>query len=219
MVTDSDSGKDLGGRQKVDVSESLDSMEVDTGSKGSENTQKDGAGDTVSSDVNVSDTASGQSSSEKGNSEDKERIENLEKQIEQANDKYFRLFAEFENVRKRHQRQMIEHRDRANEELFLDMIPILQDFKKALEVKDQQEVNTLREGFGLIQSKLKKTLHSHKLESIDVASGHDFTTDLHEALTRMDAKEEMKGKVVALVEDGYMIGEKVIKHAKVVVGV
>ncbi|MCS6967365.1 MAG: nucleotide exchange factor GrpE [Cytophagales bacterium] len=149
-----------------------------------------------------------------------EPIQKLKEELNEVKDKYLRLYADFENYRKRVAKERQEFLVMANEELILKLLPVLDDFERAQKslTTDTQSNQAMRQGFELIYTKLLKVLESKGLKSFS-AQGEVFNPDLHEAITQVAApSEEMKGKVVEEVEKGYILGEKVIRFAKVVVG-
>ena len=134
-------------------------------------------------------------------------------------DKYIRLYSEYENYRKRTAKEKIDIITNASERLLKDIIPVIDDFERAItNNKDVNDASTIKEGFELIYNKLYKTLTDQGLKPMD-AVGKVFDTDIHEAITNIPApSKKMKGKVVDVIEKGYMINDKVIRFAKVVVG-
>lgn len=141
-----------------------------------------------------------------------------EAKIAELNDKYLRLYSEFDNFRKRTSRERADLIKTAGEDIFKSLLPVLDDFERALKaISDDSTAGSIKEGVSLIQNKLKKILVQRGLEEMN-AQGTSFDPDLHEALTNVDAEEGMKGKVVDEVEKGYLLNGKVIRHAKVVVG-
>lgn len=140
----------------------------------------------------------------------------LKEQYETLNDKYLRLFSDFDNFRKRTIKERIELSSTASKELITDLLPIIDDFERAL--SSLEENNPAHEGINLIYNKIVKTLKQKGLEEIE-AKGQAFDTDYHEALTNIPApSDELKGKVVDVVQKGYTLGGKVIRFARVVVG-
>ena len=148
------------------------------------------------------------------------QVSELEENLAEINDKYLRLFSEFDNYRKRTNKERLELLDTAALEVIKDMLPVLDDFERAFkanEAKSEEEQNNL-EGFKLIYNKLKGTLTRRGLEPMK-SVGESFDTDFHEALTNIPAPtDDLKGKVVDEIEKGYMLKGKVIRVAKVVVG-
>jgi molecular chaperone GrpE len=149
-----------------------------------------------------------------------EPIEKLRDDLNEAKDKYLRLYADFENYRKRVAKEKIDFLTTANEELIIKLLPILDDFERAQKSMsaDEHTSEVARQGFELIYAKFVKVLESKGLKAM-TAKGENFNPDLHEAITQFPApSDDMKGKVLDEVEKGYMLGEKVIRFAKVVVG-
>ena len=145
--------------------------------------------------------------------------EQLQKEVAQEKDKFLRLFAEFENYKKRTSRERIELYSTANEELMTVLLPILDDFDRGLaEIKKAKDKELLK-GMELINNKLKNSLTQKGLSYIDVKQGDIFDVELHEAITQIPApSDDLKGKIIDVVEQGYKLGEKVIRYPKVVIG-
>ena len=151
---------------------------------------------------------------------DKEEVkeENFEEKFNELNDKYLRLYSEYDNYRKRTANEKIELIKTAAEGTILALLPILDDFERALPTMENAEDKTHYEGVMLIYNKLKRTLEQKGLEEIK-AIGEQFNTDEHEALTQIPApSEDMKDKVIDVVQKGYKLNGKVIRYARVVVG-
>jgi len=148
-----------------------------------------------------------------------EDINSLETQIEELKDKHLRLFSEFDNFRKRTTKERIELFKTANADLLLDLIPVLDDFDRAMKsFEDAKDIESVRQGVELIYNKFNTTLEKKGLQCMD-SQGKDFDTDFHEAITEVPApSEDLKSKVMDVVEKGYTLNEKVIRYAKVVVG-
>jgi molecular chaperone GrpE len=149
----------------------------------------------------------------------KRELEELTEKHAQLNDDYLRLFSEFDNFRKRKNKEIADLYITAGEKMMMDIIPTIDDFERALQhIDDSKEAQAHREGLELIYNKFLNILKKHQVEEID-AKGKDFDTDFHEAITRFPAPtEDLKGKVVDVTEKGYTMGDKVIRYAKVVVG-
>ncbi len=145
--------------------------------------------------------------------------ERLKEELEKEKDKFLRLFAEFENYKRRTGRERIELFKTANQEVLESMLPILDDFDRALnEIKKAGE-NDLFKGVELISDKLRKTLKDKGLEQMKVKQGDSFDSDLHEAVSRIPAPDKkLKGKIVDVIEKGYILGDKIIRYPKVVTG-
>jgi len=145
-------------------------------------------------------------------------IEKLRQQVDELNDRYLRQVAEFENFKRRNARERIELIQTAGKEVITDLLDVVDDSERAQKQMDTtQDVQQVREGVQLVFTKLRNTLASKGLKPID-ALNKDFNVDLHEAVTEIDAGEEMKGKVVAEIQKGYYLNDKIIRFAKVVVG-
>lgn len=141
-------------------------------------------------------------------------------QIEKAelNDKFLRLFAEFENYKRRTQKERIELLQTASKEVVISMLPVLDDFDRALKSVENIENDPVKDGLVLIQNKLASVLKQKGLKEIE-SNNQVFDTDLHEAITNIPApSEDLKGKVIDTMEKGYTLNDKVIRFAKVVVG-
>ena len=147
-----------------------------------------------------------------------EKTENFEEKFNELNDKYLRLYSEYDNYRRRTANEKIELIKTAAESTILALLPILDDFERALPAMEKAEDKTHYEGMLLIYNKLKRTLEQKGLEEIK-ATGEPFNTDEHEALTQIPApSEDMKDKVIDVVQKGYKLNGKVIRYARVVVG-
>jgi molecular chaperone GrpE len=140
-------------------------------------------------------------------------------QIAELNDKHLRLFAEFENFKKRTAKERIELYKTAGENVLTAIIPILDDFERSIKAKlDSGEEIKEDEGVNLIFNKLKTTLETKGLKEIENPIGLELNTDFHEAITNIPApNDEMKGKIIDVIEKGYFLNDKVIRYAKVVV--
>ena len=142
-----------------------------------------------------------------------------EELIQQEKDKYLRLFAEFENYKKRTSRERIELFKTASQELMTSLLPIMDDFDRGLsEIKKVKDKELLK-GMQLINDKFKNTLTQKGLTEIEVEEGDAFDAEIHEAITQIPApSDKLKGKVIDAVEKGYKLGEKIIRYPKVVIG-
>jgi molecular chaperone GrpE len=147
--------------------------------------------------------------------------EQLKRELILEKDKFLRLFAEFENYKKRTSRERIELFKTASEDLMTVLLPILDDFDRALnEIKKaKDEDDELFKGVDLINNKLRNTLAQKGLSVIEVKVGDVFNVELHEAITQIPApSEDLKGKIIDVLEQGYRLGEKVIRYPRVVIG-
>lgn len=147
------------------------------------------------------------------------KIAELEQRCADLADKNLRMMAEFDNYRRRTQKEKLELLDNAGERIFKDMLPLVDDFERAqTAMQTTDDVQALREGINLIYNKFLTFLSNNKVVPIDTENA-DFDTELHEAVTTFPAPTpEQKGKVIDCTQRGYKLGEKVIRYAKVVVG-
>ena len=152
-------------------------------------------------------------------SADASKEKSAEEKLAELNDKYVRLYADFENFRKRMSKERVDLIKFASEEIFKQIIPVLDDFERAFKsMKEISDINVFKQGEELIYNKLKNILTQSGLQEMK-AAGEIFNPDLHDAVTNVPAPlEEQKGKVIDEVEKGYYLNGKVIRHAKVVVG-
>jgi len=143
----------------------------------------------------------------------------LEGEIEDLKDQNLRLYAEFENFRRRTSRERLELMESANKDTLAVLLPVLDDFDRALKnIEETQENAPILEGMRLIAQKLKETLKSKGLTEMESTVGQTFDVETMEAITQIPSPApEMAGKVIDEVEKGYLIGDKVIRYAKVVV--
>ncbi|MEJ2113714.1 MAG: nucleotide exchange factor GrpE [Flavobacteriaceae bacterium] len=146
--------------------------------------------------------------------------EKLQEEIKVEKDKFLRLFAEFENYKRRTAKERIELFKTANEDLMLVMLPVLDDFERALNhIEEDKEAEELYKGVVLIYQKLLTTLEQKGLSPIKVSKGDAFNADDHEAVTQIPApSKDLKGKIIDVIEKGYKLGDKVIRFPKVVIG-
>ncbi|NJM24292.1 MAG: nucleotide exchange factor GrpE [Bacteroidia bacterium] len=143
--------------------------------------------------------------------------QSLKAELAATKDKYLRLYSEFENFRRRTSKEKIEMIQTASEQVLKAMLPVLDDFERAEKALESQ--NTDVEGFALIHNKFRRILEQNGVKVMDLKAGSDFDADFQEAITQIPAPEEkLKGKVVDVVEKGYLLNDKVIRFAKVVVG-
>lgn len=156
-----------------------------------------------------------QDPSEEGASEE----EQLKNDLEKEKDKFLRLFAEFENYKRRTSKERLELFKSANQEVMTAMLPVLDDFDRALNEINKAKDKELLKGVELIHNKFRETLRSKGLEAMDIKQGEAFDPDIHEAITQVPApSDKLKGKIVDVVERGYKLGEKIIRFPKVVIG-
>lgn len=145
-------------------------------------------------------------------------LKKLQDELAEAKDKYIRLYAEFDNFRRRSAKERLDMIQTANEQLIKTLLPITDDFERAEKsFKDKNDKES--EGFFLIQNKFKKILEQNNVKPMDANEDTLFNPDWHEAITQIPApNEKMKGKIMDVVEKGYLLNDRVIRFAKVVVG-
>lgn len=148
----------------------------------------------------------------------KAEIDSLNQKNAELNDKFLRQAAEFDNFRRRNAKERIELIQTAGKDVITDLLVVLDDSERAQkQMENTDDVTQIKEGVQLVFSKLRNTLSAKGLKPMD-SVGQEFNPDLHEAITEIPAGEEMKGKVVDEVQKGYYLNDKIIRHAKVVVG-
>jgi len=146
-------------------------------------------------------------------------LEVAQKELQVEKERYLRLFAEFENYKKRTAKERIELFKTAGEGVITAMLPVLDDFDRALKEYSGEEDDVHVQGMTLISNKLKETLRQKGLEVAETEIGQTFNADDHEAITQIPApSEDMKGKILDVVEKGYTLGDKIIRYPKVVIG-
>lgn len=146
-------------------------------------------------------------------------LSELQDEFQREKDRYLRLYAEFENYKKRTSRERIEMFKTAGEDVIGSLLPVLDDFERALKEIETMKDDSHFKGVGLINNKLRETLRAKGLELMDVKPGDTFNADSHEAITQIPAPEKkLKGKIIDVVEKGYTLGDKIIRYPKVVIG-
>ena len=166
-------------------------------------------------------TTSKKQSSKKVKSEDKlnTQLQEANDALAQEKDKYLRLFAEFENFKKRTAKERIELFKTANQEVISAMIPVLDDFNRANQQMEKESGSVDQEGIHLIYNKFHEILKNNGLNITEAKIGDEFDAELHEAITQIPAtSEDEKGKIIDIVEIGYQLGDRIIRYPKVVVG-
>ncbi|WP_245577707.1 nucleotide exchange factor GrpE [Gelidibacter mesophilus] len=143
----------------------------------------------------------------------------LNEELGKEKDKFLRLFAEFENYKKRTSKERMDLFKTAGQDVIASLLPVLDDFDRALNELKKAEDNDLLKGVELIRNKFKSTLNSKGLEEVTVENGDAFNADIHEAITQIPApSDDLKGKVVDVIEKGYKLGDKIIRYPKVITG-
>lgn len=148
-----------------------------------------------------------------------EEVEELQQHIDELNDKYLRLYSEFENFRKRTARERLDLINTAGADVIKDVLPVLDDFDRAIQNNENsKDIEAIKEGVKLVHQKLKNSMTQKGVKEME-AMGTPFDPEIHEAVTKIPAPEKkLKGKVVDVIEKGYYLHDKVIRYAKVVVG-
>lgn len=166
-------------------------------------------------DKNKETKSKAKSSSKADLQEVRDLLSKVENELAESKDKFTRLFAEFDNYKKRNARERLELISTANLDVIQSLIPILDDFDRAIKASPESET----EGLSLINTKLTSILSSKGLNTLNTEVGDQLDVDLHEAITTIPAaNKDLEGKVVDIIEKGYKLGKKVIRYAKVVVG-
>ena len=171
----------------------------------------------VSNQTEIEPSAEGSVADEPTGSEaGKSDFDKLKDELAEFKDKYLRLYSEFDNFRKRTSKEKLDLIQNANEQLLAALLPIVDDFERASKAGEEtQDV----EGYKLIQDKFNKSMEKYGVKIMKVEAGSDFDPDFHEAITQIPApSDKLKGKVVDVIEKGFLLNEKVIRYAKVVVG-
>ncbi len=186
---------------KNENAENQDQETVEQTTSENENNESDIENETTNSDSELSE------------------LEKKELEYKELHDKYIRLFSEFDNFRKRTAKEKLELTMSAGSDIIKQILPILDDFERAIANNEKSEdMNVVKEGFTLIHSKIKNTLTAKGLKEMN-SQGETFDVNIHEALTQIPApSEDLKGKVVDVIEKGYLLNDKVLRFAKVVVG-
>lgn len=180
----------------------------------SENVEKDLTQDELVNETEATTEAEGIASAEELSPEEK-----LSEELATEKDKFLRLFAEFENYKRRTSKERMELFKTANQEVLLALLPVLDDFDRAMTQISKSEDEVLLKGVELIHGKLKDILVSKGLEQIEVKAGDVFDADFAEAITQIPSPTpDLKGKIVDVVEKGYKLGDKIIRFPKVVTG-
>ncbi|MGY5351432.1 nucleotide exchange factor GrpE [Wenyingzhuangia sp. IMCC45533] len=160
-----------------------------------------------------------EASDEEKTKETEEEQPSSDELIQAEKDKYLRLFAEFENYKRRTSKERIELFKTAGKDIIVSLLPVIDDFDRGMVEINKSENEELIKGISLIQDKLVKTLEQKGLTAVEVNQGDAFDADTQEAITQIPAPtEDLKGKVIDVVEKGYKLGETIIRYPKVVIG-
>ena len=145
--------------------------------------------------------------------------EQLKEELAKEKDRFLRLFAEFENFKKRTSRERMDLFKTAGQEVIVALLPVMDDFDRALPELSKSEDKEMFKGVELISNKLRETLKSKGLEEIIIKAGDNFDAEVHDAITQIPApSKKLKGKIIDVVEKGFKLGDRIIRHPKVVVG-
>lgn len=158
---------------------------------------------------------------EEEKSEETDELTKLQDELAESKDKYLRLYSEFDNFRRRTAKEKLDLVQTATEDLMIALIPVLDDFERAEKSFDEKEtdIKAVKDGVNLVHNKFRKILEQKGLLVMQGKQGMDFDPDFHEAITQIPApKKNLKGKVVDIIEKGYLLKEKVVRYAKVVIG-
>ncbi len=183
---------------------------------------KDQVEETLEEAIDEVESEKEQTTQKEENSKEEKQVSEVEKlkaEVEKEKDKFLRLFAEFENYKRRTSKERLDLFKTAGREVMEAMLPVLDDFDRALVEISKTEEKGLLEGVELISNKLRETLKNKGLTPMNVKKGDTFDADLHEAVTQIPAPEKkLKGKIVDVVETGYTLGGRIIRYPKVVTG-
>lgn len=151
--------------------------------------------------------------------EELSEIDTLRVELAKEKDKFLRLFAEFENYKRRTSKERMELFKTAGQEVIVSLLPVLDDFDRAMKELAKVNDKEVFTGIELINVKLRETLKSKGLEVLEVNPGDVFDAEIHEAITQIPAPDKrMKGKIIDVIEKGFKLGDRIIRHPKVVVG-
>jgi Molecular chaperone GrpE (heat shock protein) len=183
-----------------------------------DNMSQNDAEEALANELNTDDSVNGMQHLDDSMGEDEE-TEKLKKELAEAKDKYVRLVAEFDNFRKRSAKEYTEMRQTAGRDIIQSLLVVMDDCERAeKQMEKTTDIDQLKEGVTLVFNKLKSTMQQKGLKAME-SINQDFDADLHEAITEIPApSEDMQGKVIDEVEKGYYLNDKLIRHAKVVVG-
>lgn len=169
------------------------------------------------SNQEATDTSSEQEEQEA--EEQKDPLQQKQEEYQELYDKHLRLYSEFENFRRRSRKETADAKEKGRSDMVLAVLPVIDDFERALSsINESTESKDVYEGVELIYNKFKNILSEQGLQEMQPV-GETFDPDYHEAMTKMQApSEDQKGKVIDVVEKGYMLNDRIVRHAKVVVG-
>jgi len=172
--------------------------------------------------ANISEQEVTENNSEQETKEAEQEVDEVVKltaELDEAKDKYLRLYSEFDNYRRRTSKEKLDLMQTAGERIISEFLTVLDDFSRAEKSSDSKDEVAVQEGLKLIAQKFENILQSQGVKLMETPVGLDFNPDLHEAITQIPApKDKLKGKIVDTIENGYYLGEKVIRFAKVIIG-
>ena len=175
--------------------------------------QEEGAEETAEANTDAAEANAAEQETEE------DEAETLCAELAQAKDKHLRLYSEFENFRRRTAKEKLELKKTATESLMNALLPILDDFDRAIKELSKSEDKEMFKGVELINNKFKETLKNKGLEEVKVKEGDVFDAEIHEAITQIPApNKKLKGKIIDVIEKGFRLGNRIIRHPKVVVG-
>ena len=170
-------------------------------------------------EVEINDDSVNEDTSAALEESDESPYEKLEAELAEAKDKYLRLYSEFDNYRRRTAKEKLEMMQTAGEKIVVSLLPVIDDFARAEQSLAAGDTQSIIEGMKLISDKFMKQLVAEGLKKMDTSPGSDFDPEYHDAITQVPApSKKLKGKIVDTIEEGYFLGDKVIRHAKVVTG-
>jgi len=204
--------------ENTEKEKTISSKEInDTGkAKSEESANEESLQDAVAEEVEDANL----SESEEEESSEEDELTKLKGELQEAKDKYLRLYSEFENFRRRTAKEKLDLINTASEGVIVSLLPVMDDFERAQKALEESEDHKAsQEGFELIYNKFKNVLTQKGLKAMEDKKGTEFNTEYHEAISQMPVeKKKLKGKIIDVVEKGYTLDEKVIRFAKVVIG-
>ena len=203
-------------KKKKDMNDNKANTNNDFNENADNLSQNEEMDEALANTLNADDSRSGGDYLNEGNDEE---IEKLQAEIGEHKDKYLRLMAEFENFKRRTAKEKEDLRQNGGKDIVQSLLVVLDDVDRAAkQLETTDDIKVLKEGISLVFNKLRSIMQQKGLRVMETGKD-DFNADLHEAITEIAApSEDMKGKVLAVVEPGYYLNDKLIRHAKVVVG-
>ncbi|TLP80437.1 nucleotide exchange factor GrpE [Maribacter sp. ACAM166] len=170
-------------------------------------------------DERLEDETIAQEQGKENEGEELSEEDTLRVELAKEKDKFLRLFAEFENYKRRTSKERMELFKTAGQEVIVSLLPVLDDFERAMKELAKSDDKEVFKGIELIYVKLRETLKSKGLQMLEVNAGDVFDAEIHEAITQIPApNKKMKGKIIDVIEKGFSLGDRIIRHPKVVVG-